>query len=374
MATMLCRPAGVAAWLAAAAGVSGGCHVTQRIEDTRVGRTSLVTHRDRARPLPATVIATADGRLRFVEPLSCPADLMAELETTETVHLKPNLAIFVVGVLATSLGGVALYLGLSDDHPRGAPLTYAGVAAIATGVPFIVAPWFGNRTDEVDRGARTVKRGSRDEPCGARAVAGRSATLSFGGRRAVGAVDGDGYFAVSPYQLVDAYGLGTVHGVDVVAAIETASGTRTVRAVIESSALAAGRQPFFTRSGIDGRVERLEKVPVLEPGPMRVTRVRVDGWPALRLVLPIGNTGPGDAWGVRGRISATDPELDGRIIYMGRVPARSTVTGGAVILLSEAAERALEDGTNLAVQLLDAHAAAPAVPVRFRGSVPAEAP
>ena len=111
-------------------------------------------------------------------------------------------------------------------------------------------------------------------------------------------------------------------------------------------------------------------MPRLHAGTLRVSRVRRDSDRGVRVALPIINDGPGDAYGVRLSVNTPNPELDGRYIYIGHVPPKTTLEIDTIIPISEDADRALSsDELELSVIVRDAHQTAPDAPVRFRGRV-----
>lgn len=348
-----------------AAGI--GCHVTSRVESTRVADTRLVPRDEPPRALPLTLRVADDGRFHAGEPLLCRDDVVDELETTEVVRVRPNLAAVVVGITALSLGGVATFLGLTADDPGGSPLTYAGPAAVAASLPFVIGPWRGNRTERRDAGTRSARRGTRDRPCGERPVVARTAVLTAGTLRAIATVDDSGTLSLSPFAVVDAFDP-TLRPLDVRADLVTDAGVRSVQTIVEPGDFARGRAGFLRAAGVDATVEPLRKTPRLEAGAIRVSRTG-GAAPALRVSLALGNAGPGDAFAVRARIAARHPEVDGRLLYFGRIPARASVTRELVLPLSEAAARELTGTLELSFELADGHDTAPDAPVRFRGSI-----
>jgi len=84
----------------------------------------------------------------------------------------------------------------------------------------------------------------------------------------------------------------------------------------------------------------------------------------------VSNAGPGDAYGVRLAVTTPHPELDGRFIYIGHVPPKTTMEIDTIIPISDDADRALATSElDLAVIVRDAHQTAPDAPIRFRGKV-----
>jgi hypothetical protein len=350
---------------------SAACHVTTRDQDTRRGE----TRRERAegavpRPLPPSMEVSDDGRFRFVEPFVCSMVSVTELAVFDVERTRPNLATLVIGVIAASAGGVATAAGLSVDDASGSPLPYLGVAGLAVGLPFAIGPLVGNSTARVPTDVKELRQPSGEDDCGTKPLAGKRAVLSWSGLRVSGAIDADGYFAVSPFQFIDAFDVGPIPAMLLQIAIEQESGTLPMEVVLDAAALAGARDGYFKRIGVDPTVEELRKVPRLHAGTLRVSRVRRDDERGVRLALPVVNDGPGDAYGVRLSVNTPNPELDGRYIYVGHVPPRTTMEIDTIIPISEDGDRALSSTeTEIAIIVRDAHQTAPDAPVRFRGRV-----
>src|SRR4051812_13569782 len=186
--------------------VLAGCHVRAQSETTRAVSTERIVHAEGAIAHRATLVLTDAGRLRFVEPLECPTEEVVHQHATIEIAARPNLATFTVGVIAAAAGGVMLTTGLFSHPPSGSPYTYLGLAGVGTGLPLAIGPWLGDRVELRDGGdPGVVRRPGPSQPCGERALSARSATLVAGGVEVHGAVDGDGTFAISPYQWIDAY-------------------------------------------------------------------------------------------------------------------------------------------------------------------------
>ena len=317
-----------------------------------------------------------DGNFRFVEPLECATEeLVTELRATEHVR-GPNLATFVIGVIATAVGGILTVRGTVNRDGAGNPSTYGGAAGLAIGLPFAIGPWVGNRTVlHPLPPAPVVRRRGPAEPCGARPVAATSATLIVRGLEVYGRVDANGTFAVSPYVLADAYAA-TTKPWDIDARIDTPAGARTASVVIDGHVLAAGAATFLGRSDFDAKVEPMRLVPGLAAGTLRVSLTETPDGPAARVVLAVANAGPGPAYGLRGQIAApTTPSIDGRILYFGHIAKGATVTRELLVPLSPTAAAGLRNATiELALELRDAHGTAPTAPVRFRGAILVDAP
>ncbi|MEO7732714.1 MAG: hypothetical protein ABIY55_17220, partial [Kofleriaceae bacterium] len=139
---MLRRLTIAAALLAAAA-----CHVRDHSELTTPIATERVVHAEGAVARHSTIAWTEAGQLRFVEPLECPSEELVRQHTTIETVIRPNLATFTVGVIAAAVGGVMATTGLFSPDRGSNPLTYAGLAGLAIGLPFAIGPWLGNGTE-----------------------------------------------------------------------------------------------------------------------------------------------------------------------------------------------------------------------------------
>ncbi len=343
---------------------------------TRPGDSHAEVHEDEPRALPPTVVMTSDGFLRFVTPLRCPSDTVMEVHTSDQVTTGPNLATVVVSVVVTALGGIALAQGASSDEPASSEWTYVGGAGVIGGLTFAIGPWIGNGVDVAPRGSTLVRTRASEEPCGEHGIAGREARIRIGRQQVVGAVDEDGRFAISPFLLVDAFAIGEVPALDITAELEDAAGeTHAIEAVIEASALAQVAGDWIATTDLDARKETLRKIPRLEAGTARVTRRLVDGNPTLHVVVPLANQGPGDAWQVRGILSSDQPEIDGRIAYVGHVAPGAMGDLDLSIPLSSAAALELAGvDLELEIEIRAADGTGPEIPVKFRGRVLADLP
>ena len=79
--------------------VGSGCHVTRRSTESVESSRSLRLLPETAKPHGEAVVVTAEGRLRFVEPLVCSAEVVVEGEQVEVVSKQANLATVVVGII-----------------------------------------------------------------------------------------------------------------------------------------------------------------------------------------------------------------------------------------------------------------------------------
>lgn len=355
----------VLALVAAAA----GCHSSIRYTDTRQGETRRERRPGPPRALAPAATITEAGRLRFVEPMLCGYDSVTDLATFDVDRVRPNPATLVVGVIATAAGVIAAASGLSSDDVAGDPLTYVGAAGIAVGVPMVIAPLVGNGTVRNPGPVQELRRPGLDERCGERPITAAHVTLLWSGLRAEGTADGDGLFSISPFDFVDAFDVGQLPALVFAIDLDRPEGRLRLEAVIAAADLARGRDGFFRSRGLDGTVvplAQLRKVPQLEPGQLAISLAPG----ALRVSLPIDNIGPGDAYGVRLVLASSSPEIDGRILYLGRVAAHGHAVFDGSLPLSSEAERAVVSGTaSFAGLVRDAHGVAPTTPVRFRGTV-----
>ena len=347
-----------------------GCHVLAQSETTRTISSERVVHAEGAIAHRATLVLTEAGRLRFVEPLECPTEEIVHQHATIEIATRPNLATFAVGVIAAAAGGVMLTTGLFAREPTGSPYTYLGLGGAVAGLPLVIGPWLGDRVEVRDGGdPGVVRRPGPSQPCGERAVRARSATLDVSGLEIHGAVDPDGVFAVSPYQWIDAYLAASAPPSEITAVVDGTGGARTVAAVLDPRWLAAHAADFLCHADFDPKIEPLRLVPGIAAGaPSARLVIGADG-AAVHVVLPLRNAGPGDAWAVRGQITAPGvPAIDGRMIYAGKLARGAAVSRELVIPIAARAAAALRgQPVELSVELRDGHDTAPSTPVRFRG-------
>jgi hypothetical protein len=373
----------VAGLVAGAVAVAGSaCHVVVQTDTTRPVATEQLQHPEGAIARRPTLVLTDAGWLRFVEPLECPTEELVRRRTTTELVIRPNLATFTVGVIAAAVGGVMLTSGLFSSHPGGSPYTYLGLGGAGVGLPFAIGPWIGNRTELREPGgnaeAAAVRRPGPSQPCGERPLAAGAAMLDVSGIEVYGAIGRDGVFSISPYQWIDAYDTASIAAAAVTATVAGAGagGPRTIATVLDANALANHAAGFLAHAEFDARVEALKLVPGIAAGALRAGLTSTDRGPAVRVVLALRNDGPGDAWGLRGQLTAPAvPALDGRMIYVGKLARGTAVSRELVIPLSPTAAAVLRDATvELSVELRDAHGTAPAAPVRFRGTLVGDAP
>jgi len=355
--------------------VASACHVTVHTETTHPGKIERIQHAEGAIAHRPTLVLTDAGLLRFVEPLECPTEEIVETVAGTEVATRPNLATFVIGIIATSIGGVLAVRGLASDD-RSNPATFAGIGGLGVGLPLAIGPWIGTRT-VLRPGPATapVRRPGPSEPCGARALVAKSATLTVRGIEVHGAIDRDGVFSISPYQLVDAFDTKQVPAWDVSAVVDAEGRPRTVTAVLESGTLTQRAPAFLATATFDSKIEPMRLVPGVVAGTLRVSMTSTRDGPALRVVLPIKNDGPGDAWAVRGQLTSPTKAVDGRVIYVGHLAKGAAVSRELLIPLTQTAADSLKGASiEVSIELRDAHGTAPQTPVRFRGSVLGDAP
>lgn len=348
-----------------------GCHLVERNQIVRPGTSEQVVVRDRPIARRPTIRITDAGQLRFVEPLECPTEqVVQQISGTEQIT-KPNLATFVVGIVATSIGTISTIRGASDDDPGSSPFLFGGLVLAAGGLPFAIGPWIGNRTDIVEGAPRPpLRTPGPSEACGERPVIAKTATLRVRGVEIHGALDGDGLFSISPFAIVDAYETSTVPTWDVAATLDN-DRTRQVTAMLDGGALATRARGFLAAAPFDARIEPMRLVPGLVPGALRVNLIAGAGGAAIRIALPLKNDGPGPAWGVRGHLTApTAPAIDGRVLYIGSLAKGEGREASTIIPISPDAASELRNTTiDLSLELRDAHGTAPTTPVRFRGPI-----
>lgn len=355
---------------------AAGCHVTTRTEGTYPGTEEIISHPEGAIARKPTLVLSETGALRLVEPLECPTERVVKSITTVEIETRPNLATFVVGVIATAVGSVMTVGGIAARNGPANPVTYAGAGLFALGLPLAVGPWLDNHSELVEGEIHAPKRTPGPSiPCGSRGLAARSATLTIHGVEVHGAVGPDGTFAVSPYQLVDAYAPTAVSAWDISAVVDATGGPRTIEAVIDGGALAQHAQEFLDHADFDPKIQPLRLVPNIAPGTLRASLTAIATGPALRIVLPLVNEGPGESWALRGHVASSTKAVDGRMIYIGHLAKGEARSRELLIPLTAAAANAIRGSTlDLSIELRDAHGTAPGTPVRFRGNVLNDAP
>ncbi len=366
------------------AGLAGlaGCHVVTRGEITRPGATERVGQGNDPTPGRPTLVLSDAGTLRFVEPLECSTEeLVREQHAVETTT-GPNLATFVVGVISSAVGGVLVVRGVAGGERASDPGLLTGGVLVAAGLPFAIGPWIGNGTTLEPLPDRApVRRAGPRTACGERPLAARAATLVVQGIEIHGSVDRDGAFAVSPFAIVDAFAASSP-ALAIAARIETATGARAhaldavIDTVIDGATIARHAPAFLARADFDARIEPMRVLPGIVAGTLRASLTSLEGEPAVRIVLPIHNDGPGDAFALRGEVTAPGtPAIDGRILYVGRVAKGAAITRELLIPVTRSAAEALRNATlDLGIELRDAHGTAPTTPVRFRGPIFVDAP
>ena len=228
-----------------------GCHVVSQIDNTRPGAERITHHPDHPTPRRPHVEVGASGALRFVEPLECPTERTSDTVNTTEVITGPNIATFVVGMIATSVGAIVLARGaFGHDTPY-----IAGVAGLAAGLPLAVGPFLDD--GEVDR-AGAPHAPLRPPARRSRAASGRSPARrrrsTRSGVEVAGKLDASGAYSVSPYLLVDA--LEPRAALDV----RRRRGDRVRRApfqaVVEPAALARGARAFLAHPDSTRRSSR----------------------------------------------------------------------------------------------------------------------
>ncbi|MCX5745051.1 MAG: hypothetical protein NT062_21400 [Proteobacteria bacterium] len=358
--------------------LASGCHVASNVEIVRPGAVTREILHDQITPGAPTVVVTPAGRLRFVEPLRCATtETVVQHATMERV-LEPNTAAFVVGLVATAVGAIAVAGASFGDDPTGSPVFYAGGMGLALGLPLAIGPWIGTTHELVEGHARApLVRAGHPEPCGERGLTARAATVSINTVDVRGKVDADGVFAIPLFALLDAYTPDKLRPLEVTAVLEDDGGaSRTISTMLQIGLL-AGAAPAYLASleHHDARIETLRMVPGLVAGTLRVSLTSSSDGPAVRVLLPLQNTGPGDAWGVRGQIDSPVRAIDGRMLYFGHIAAGAVLTREILIPIAPDIASMIHNATiDVAVELRDGHGTAPETPVKFNGTVFVDAP
>lgn len=358
--------------------VLAGCHVVSTVEVVRPGATSHVIVRDSVTSGAPRVVVTDAGLLRFIEPQICQTrDSIEQRATTETIE-EPNIAAFVVGIVATAAGGVAFAAGAFEPEPTGSPVFWAGTLGLLLGLPLVIGPWIGlDRELVAGRTLAPIEQAGAPEPCGERPLTGRSATISINSADVRGKVSADGVFSIPPLALLDAYAPHEFRPLEVTAILEGEGGaSRTISTVLEVGRLGE-RAPHYLKAleHHDARIGRFEIVPNLAPGTLRVSLTSTSDGPAVRVVLPLQNNGPGEAWGVRGQIDTPIRALDKRMLYFGHIAKGEVMSREVIIPVGPDVASMLRGATiQVAVELRDGHGTAPETPVKFNGAVLIDAP
>jgi hypothetical protein len=349
--------------------LAAGCHVALQSELVTPLKTDRSVLQSQAQPGKPKLVLTDTGTLRFVEPLECPTQEVVTNHSVIEIQHEPNMATFVVGVVATSVGGIMTIRGATGSN--GTPYVIGGVSGLAIGLPLAIGPWIGNHTDHVPQGEKPPEtRVGPQVACGERGIPGKSATLEVAGVEVYGAVGDDGTFAVSPYVLVDAFDPRNTATWDVKATLVTDSGPLVVTTLLEGATLATKASQFLAHAAFDTEVGPMRKVPNITAGLLRASVTATASGPALRIVLPLTNAGPGESYGLRAVVQSSVKAIDGRIMYVGKLDKNQTLNGELIVPLSQVAADGVRDTTiDMSVELRDAHGTAPATAVRFHGAV-----
>ncbi len=356
----------------------GGCHVIRDIDDVRLGpvRTGEPGPTSGATAGAATALVDAGGALRLVRPSLCRAPQVQQHDELVRHVVSPNLATFVVGVVATSLGLIGTVVGLSDDDAAGHPLTYAGPVTLGTGLAFAIGPWLGGETTTSMIGSRQVEVGSVDVPCGDSPLTATDAVVAIDGHRSHGKLDELGRYAWPMFTWIDAFDAQpAAHSVE--AWVDEAAAARgapaDVLGALDVGAVAGARAAFLATLGIDTSAPALDKIPEVSLARPTVRWHAATG--TLVIGLGISNAGAGDAWHVRLRLTSSHRELDGRVIYVGRLRAGETVTPRLEVPLTDAGRASLVGhNVSLDVRGFDAHNTIRAAAARYDGLVLADMP
>ncbi|CAN5881456.1 hypothetical protein BH11MYX2_BH11MYX2_04260 [soil metagenome] len=349
--------------------LAAGCHVALQSELVTPLRTDRTVLQAQAQVGKPKLVLTDAGTLRFVEPLECATQEVVTSQSVLEIQHEPNMATFVIGVIATSVGGIMTIRGATGDN--GTPFLVGGVAGLAIGLPLVIGPWIGNHTERRPQGERPPEtRVGPQVACGERGMLAKSATLEMAGVEIYGAVGADGTFGVSPYAIVDAYDPRNTATWDVKATVVTDTGPVTMTTLIEGATLATKAPAFLAHASFDAAVGPMRKVPNITAGLLRASVTTTVSGPALRIVLPLTNAGPGESYGLRAVVQSSVKAIDGRIMYVGKLDKNQTLNGELLVPLSRAAADGVRDTTiDMSVELRDAHGTAPATAVRFHGAV-----
>lgn len=361
---------------AALAALLAGCHVVRDVDVTRrgpivVGAPDLTGPREPGAP---TATLGPLGELRLVRPSFCAAPRTQLAEDLVRVEHHPNLATFIVGLVATAGGLVATAVGVSSDEPGGHPLTYLGPSLGAVGVGLAIGPWTRREPHLRRVGQRTEQLGTARVACGDVPLPASPAVIAVDGHRGVGALDATGTFSLPVFTWLDL--LGELPGaVRLDAWLDgRGEGAPTLSVALEAGALLVAQDQARAAAGLTGPAPAMGKFPdvVVEPPTVRyadASRARV------RVGLAAANDGVGPAARVRLQLRSPHPELDGRWVYVGDLAVGQRWTGALEIDLSlVGAGRLLGATLELSALALDAHDTTTSRPSVFRGMVGAATP
>jgi len=334
-----------------------GCHVTSTVNETKLDGSRWISQPDTAKMLGPRAAVTASGHFRFLYPLQCMGDVVGTETTHRVRQTRPNLAVLVVGILATSAGVVFSAAGLAGDDPSGSPATYSGFAGLAVGIPLIAGPLLGNSSHRDLVRTRTIIRGTRIERCGDKPMTAGPTIVHYHDLVIPGIIDKDGVFSVSPFTFVDAF---HVHRNKVLDIKVLTRGVRPFTAQVSASDLAKTRVAFLAAHNIVGKSEPLKKVPRLRIAAFHIKEPLGTPFQA-QIQIAVHNEGPGDAWGVRAIVSSPDPQLDARIVYFGRIPPRTRQTQELKVPTTRRGKKVSQS----TVTLMDVHNTAPSTPTRI---------
>ncbi|MEZ4366764.1 MAG: hypothetical protein R2939_10815 [Kofleriaceae bacterium] len=331
---------------------------------------------DTAAPGDPTIDLTPDGRLRMVRPSYCAADVVVDLEDIEIRTIRPNLATFVVGVVAGALGVVATASAASGDEPASDPTLYGGVALLGGGAALAIGPWLG--LSEHRRASPPQRRvtGSEATRCGETALPGPAVIGVGPWLRGFGELDELGAMTQPVFTWIDAFEL-TRAGTLVAAEQASETPTWSARLALGAEPLLAACDAFFAAAGIDA-TDAADR-PRRPRGARRARRHPVGARRRCRrrAVLPLTNDGAGDASGSCARGSAPGgPSSTAGCSTSGACRGEpATLRAELSIALSPEADAALSgEALDLNVLLRDAHHTVSEHPIRFRGMLLSELP
>ncbi len=347
-----------------------GCHVISQVDNTRPGPEHVTHHLDQPSPRRPQIEVGIAGAIRFVEPLECPTERTTDTINTSEVIRGPNIATFIVGMIATSVGAIVLAKGSFDKN---GPLIATGGVGLAVGIPLTIGPWLDD-THELHTGApgAPITVAGQTEPCGERPLAAKLASIAVHGIELDGTIDDKGVFSISPFSVVDAYQVEKLPPWDTVITIDRQA---PFTQLVPGGDFAIHALEFLQHLDVDTAIAPMRMVPGIVAGPLRASLTSTASGPVLRIVLSLGNDGPGDATAVRGQLAAQSSMIDSRMMYFGAIKKGMTVTRELLVPISPALAATLrDDPLDLSMELRDAHGTAPTTPVKFRGVVMAEAP
>lgn len=344
-----------------------GCHVRSDVLDTRLTNTQREVDRAASHAGTARIVVAPGGSLRFEVPQFCDAAENRELTTHEHTTVRPNMATFVVGLIATSVGITVSAQAFANGEVLSNPTSFAGPTATIVGATLVIGPWLGNRSEERFVKREYVRRPIAAQECGTRPIGPANVQLDVAGRKLVGALDENGMLDLSPFDFMDAHDPEKLESWNITAQLTTAEGSHHLEGVVEAARFATQREAFLKQRALN-QVGPFEKVATLHDSSVAAYWQQSATGARVRIHAAVVNGGPGTAWALRAALSANVPELDGRVIYFGNVPKNGSAERDVFVPIAPQVAAALK-GTPLVLGLTfnDEYGSVAPTPAQYSG-------